>query len=560
MPQGYEQFRNLQGMYLNSADADVWFLIDGKRIPCHMSVIRRMPYFESMLAHPWYNNDTNEVNLGAYQGLAPEDRISASSFKEFLKFIYGHERNFTEHNIYGVVHMANSTESYDLFRECEAYLRNSITKTNLYERYSFANRAHMYPMDSLKKDIFAHIDCVLKLKHFEQIPYEFLQDILVNDALACEEKELFDGCIAWAKAKCRENGVPRTAGNVRNQLNNTNDARNNLLYQIRFTAMTSKEAAVCVKSNPGLFSSGEIEEILCMVGHNESFQSRKFNWNLRRFHLNWDRDRLLECSRFSCGDKGRKKTLVKDRYQITRFTCNKRVVLKGFKIELSRRISDPRLKSIRIQINEINSDGHTVERFARNDVTAAFLNSRSGAKYNSFTEDIQLNGDHVLLRPNYTYEIRITFLNYDHTIDDFNSQATLNKKVRVDHDVVFSFKERGIVASLSFRRFDDRKLLQKIIHNPKFWIWILVVSMILGYGISPFSLYFLYIKISPIVITVAWYTLYVLGTVLALVCCILCGAASSNDSDDNVDRNSNAEIERLLQEIVDQHQYIDDEP
>lgn len=94
-----------------------------------------------------------------------------------------------------------------------------------------------------------------------------------HDSIGCEENDLSDACIAWAKAACCTKNVPCIAENIRNQLNNTGAERNNLLYQIRFTAMNINETAICVKSIPELFKSIEIEKILCMVGHNESFQT-----------------------------------------------------------------------------------------------------------------------------------------------------------------------------------------------------------------------------------------------------------------------------------------------
>lgn len=454
MDQNYSRLQYFQSLFLSPDGADVWFVIDGERIPSHKLILTAMSvYYKTM----FYGSlpESGEINMN-------EANISPESFKEFLKFIYLVKPNLTIDNIEGVINMAKISLSDDIFAECEKFLKNAITKDCLFYAYQLALQYDMNSLNLLcEEEICVHIESALKSKSFLQFPYEFLQVILKSDSLACEEKDIFNACIAWAKAACRRNGLD--AANMEHLRGQLGDS----LHQIRFTSMTNKDAAACIGPYPGLFTLDELQEIICMVGHNQTFQPKKFNWTPRYFNLKWDKGQSLECSRFIARDRG--KTVYKvERCEITRFTCNRRIILSGFILELSSHNS----KSIQIRINEINSDDHCVERHSQR-MTARFLQNKD-TQYTSFLANIQLN-KWILLRPNYTYEISITF---EHQMVDMESLSSFKQKVRVNHDIVLNFNSRGIVAELSIQRFDNRKLLRKIINNPYLWISIMVVIII----------------------------------------------------------------------------------
>lgn len=479
----YARLQYFQKLYLSQDGADVWFVIDGERIPSHKLILTAMSeYYKTM----FYGSlpETGEINMN-------DANISAESFKEFLKFIYLVKPNLTMDNIEGVINMAQISLSEDIFMECEKFLKNTLEKDTLFYGYQLALQ---YEIDSVKllceEEICVHIEGALKSKSFLQFPYEFLQVILRSDSLACEEKDIFNACIAWGKAACRRNGLdPKNMEHLRSQLGDS-------LYQIRFTSMTNEDAAACIGPHPGLFTLDELQEIICMIGHNQSFQATKFNWTSRFFNLKWNKGLPLECSRFVARDNGKILYNV-ERCEITRFTCNRRIILSGLILELASHNS----KSIQIKINEINSDEHSVERHSQR-ATARFLENKD-ARYSSFLANIQLN-KWILLRPNYTYEISITF---EHQMVDMTSLSSFKQKIRVNHDIVLNFSSRGIVAELSVQRFDNRKSLRKIVHNPIFWILTTLIIVILSSTGAYFVFPDLWTKIMslwPHVLTEVW--------------------------------------------------------
>lgn len=514
MDQIFDQINYIRSLYLDAKGADVWFLIDNERIPGHKFILTaKSEYYKNMFNGSWL--ETSEIDM-------KETNISPESFKEFMKSVYMVTPNLTMENIEGVMHMARISFSDDIFIECENFLKNSTTRETIFFAYQLALRhesttlkafceeefsklmkcalelktflqfpnefdtlffgyelASYYQANNLKakfvERICVNIDRILKSKSFLEFPIGFLEIILRIDALACEEMDIFNACVVWAKAACRRNGLDPSMDNLRMQLGD-----GDLLHQIRFTSMTRKDAVACIDAHPGLFTSVELLEIYDMFRHIDAFEPKKFNWTPRSFDLEWDKGQPLECSRFIARDKGKTSYKV-TRCEVTEFTCNRHIVLTGFKCELS---SHNKFKSVRVQINEINSGGYSVERHNQG-LAVSFSERRIHVKHDSFLADIELNKC-ILLRPNYTYEICIRF---KHQMVDLQSNSLFKENIRIDHDIILNFHRRGIVASLSIRRFDDnnRKMLQKLIHNPKFWILIFILFSITAYCMWNFA-------------------------------------------------------------------------
>lgn len=512
MDQLLDQVNYIRSLYLDVKGADVWFLIDDERIPAHKFILKsKSAYYRNMFNGLWL--EISEINLKT-------TKISLKSFKEFIKLIYSVTPNLTMENIEGVMHMARLTLTDDIFMECENFLENSITKETIFFTYQLALRheskrlkvlcedkctelmtqaielktflkcpnefdtlffgyelAAYYQADSLmsrfKEKISANIDRILKSKSFLKFPIGFLEIILRIDTLACEEKDIYNACVAWAKAACKRNGLnPSHGEDLRSQLGD-----GDVLHQIRFTSMTRNDATTCIDSYPGLLTGIELVEIYDMFRHLETHDFKRFNWTPRYFDLEWDKGESLECSRFVACDKG--KTIYEvSTCEVTEFTCNRCIILTGFTFELS---SQNNFKLARILINEINADGYSVERLNQGKA-ASFSEQRTCVDYNSFLADVQLNKC-ILLRPNYTYEICIRFKE----VADLQSNSQLKSKIRIDQDIVLNFNRRGIVASLSIRRFDDRNILQKMICNSKLWFLIFIVFSVVAYCMWDFE-------------------------------------------------------------------------
>lgn len=85
--------RSFGELYLNSELADVWFIIDGERIPCHKLVLSsRSEWFMTMFHGSL--PERGDIDLS--------DSATPAEFKEFLQFFYLHDVKLTINNISGV--------------------------------------------------------------------------------------------------------------------------------------------------------------------------------------------------------------------------------------------------------------------------------------------------------------------------------------------------------------------------------------------------------------------------------------------------------------------------
>lgn len=462
--------QHIQSRYLNPVGADIWFIFDGERIPGHKNILASSPWLESMFFGSI--TETGEVDMS-------NSNVKPGTFKEFLRYIYASKPNFTMDNIDEMIYLADESLSQEIFDECENFLIKEITVDNLYFIYQLALRHERARRlkNVCEEEICVNAERTFKSASFVELRYEFLENILKCDSLVCGEKVIFDACIRWAKAACRRDGMDQyNPENLRAKLGAS-------IYQIRFSSMTSRDAAACIESCPDLFSRNELQEIMCMIGRKTYSRTMQFNWAERYFSLQRNTTNELKCRRY-CG-------LMSDRTEhhtfhtteITKFTCNRRVFLKGFTLECTQ----PTTKAANITIIEMNAEEDTNIRYEKREMLL-FKDkiTRKLDKQNHISFEANVKLSNVLVRPGYNYELHITFENVPYNL---NHRCFLKSKVRVDHDIVFRFHgTRHIVTSFTLGRLDNRKYLRRIIHDP--WMWfmfflmVLVVALIIRYDIN----------------------------------------------------------------------------
>ncbi|XP_055303187.1 BTB/POZ domain-containing protein 19-like [Sitodiplosis mosellana] len=313
--------QTIQSSYLNPDGADVWFVFDGDRVPGHKFLLTGLS--------PWLNITFNSSLPETGNVDMTNSQVTVAAFKEFLQFFYMDDVTLTMENIEGVIHFAKQSLSKDVFTKCEQFLIKSFTMDKIFYGHQLAL---LYEADALKAfcedEICVNAEATFKSSSFLDFPYSMLLTILKFDSLVCEEKDIFDACIAWAKAACDRNQKDsKILENLRAQLDD-------LIYQIRFSSMTVDKATECIRSCRGLFTAAEMEEIMCMVNRKLDFIEKKFNWTPRYYNPKSGRGNQLLCSRYSSSDKTNDEYNPRGSEKIT-FTCNRRVVLNGFYYECS---------------------------------------------------------------------------------------------------------------------------------------------------------------------------------------------------------------------------------
>lgn len=157
------------------------------------------------------------------------------------------------------------------------------------------------------------------------------------------------------------------------------------------------------------------------------------------------------------------------RIETTTFTCNRKVLLTGFSCERRNGddANDRNVGNLRITEQKYGCNVTNEHNYLPENIPFVF-------NQNIDSDEAHINLiNAILLRPGIIYSITITFTQERQV----SSELELKSKVRVDHDIVFEFSQRGIVTSLSLIRFDNRNYFRKIIHNPNMWFGLLMMTI-----------------------------------------------------------------------------------
>lgn len=467
----------IKDKYLNPDGADFWFVFDDEKIPGHKFVLETMS--------PWFNTMLNgslpverEADMSNYG-------ITVKAFKEFLRFLYSGEVNFTMDTIEDIINLAKMSLVDEFFAECENFLINSLTTENMFLTYKLAL---LYEANRLKKiceeEISWKADMVLKSSTFLEFPYDLLENLLKCDTLTCGEKDIFDACITWAKAACERNGKnPLDPENIRAQLKDS-------IYQIRFNSMTKEEAADCISSFRGIFTNEELEEIIFMIGRKPKVRSKNFNWTARNLRLQRKNKRELTCSR-------RPFTLqISHNFKLveqTTFTSNKLLVLNGFTCEGFELQSDQRSQwdpvtemrcPVNVKISKINpNDDEDIDELYSRQMTLQFTqHENNNAFWMSKWAHAKLDSA-ILIQPKCKYTIKIQFQAQPQIF--IYRTLTLKQRVRVDHNIIMQFDDNGgPIPYLNVSRIVEENYFKKIFQNPNVRFMIIGVSCVIGIFVS----------------------------------------------------------------------------
>lgn len=259
--------KSISKMYLDDGSADVKFVFvsdeSTETIPAHKVIFASSsPVFYAM-----FFGSLKEGNSIKIVDASPD------AFKEFIKLFYLSDVELSLGNFVEVVRLA---DKYDISEHLKSYtdeLKKQLADENLILVYSLARSLGN---EDLKKTCKEKIQCshdMFKSDKFHQIDQQTLKKILMMD-LNCSETEIFEGCMAWAKASCKANGLDETnPQNIRKQLGEC-------FHLIRFGAMNLGPIMV---SNfyARLFTPDEILDLMRIVTCVD-FKSSKFNQTRRQ--------------------------------------------------------------------------------------------------------------------------------------------------------------------------------------------------------------------------------------------------------------------------------------
>lgn len=296
---------------------DITFKVDGKEIKAHKCVLAALsPKYMAQLYGDFDDakNDSLEIN-----------DVSAAAFEEFLQFFYLNKIKLSHDNIADVLTLTADVEEF--FNECINFLYASLNVKTVVQTYHLAvkhNREKL--MDSCERKISLYTNEVFLSVGFLNCTASDLFNILQSDSMNVKETTVFEACIRWAKCNCEESD-PNDVGNLRRILT-TGNLPGELLYQIRFGAMTIEEFMSLYATYKELFTDSERDEILFMIGKVSNSKPKRFSDEPRDGpYKKWDENDSVECNRIFA-------EISSERFHFgvnkTTFSVDRMILLGGF--------------------------------------------------------------------------------------------------------------------------------------------------------------------------------------------------------------------------------------
>lgn len=258
----------IKQLYLDrDVTGDVTFIVETEQIHVHKCVLVALSSkYRAQFCGP--NPDEGDVTVA---------HVSASSFKEFIKFFYVETVDLSVENIEEILDLSKQSLVDDFIETCESFLMKTVAELNnvcwcyrlaiLYDNKQLRNHC--------EELISENTTNVLTSSDFIECDREVLLNILKMDTINCKETEIFNACIKWARAACKHKNLDDT------DVKNLRTVLGDVVYQIRFASMSMEEFTTLHKSHEGFFSSDESIEIFYIIGKLQEFNSQKFNQNQR---------------------------------------------------------------------------------------------------------------------------------------------------------------------------------------------------------------------------------------------------------------------------------------
>lgn len=272
-------------LYLNEEFSDVCFAFSVDReivakVPANKAILAVLsPVFKAM-----FFGELRE------KGDVPIVDADADGFKEFLQFFYLDEVTLTMENIETVVRLADKYDISNIVNDCAVKLKSRLTMENMCLGFQLGlNLKNKELIHFCGGKIARSPKAVFASDDFKRCDKVTLEQIL-GLSLLCNEVDIFDACLTWAKRACEQNDLDGTQDvNLRDQLGNC-------WKLIQFCSMTKGEFCKCYVSHKGLFTSEEFEDIMLSLSMS-GYQPKIFNQIPRRNLFIWDENNVLFCNR-----------------------------------------------------------------------------------------------------------------------------------------------------------------------------------------------------------------------------------------------------------------------
>lgn len=368
----------IANMYLNEEYADFHFVFEFddyvQKVPANKTILAsQSPVFNVM----FYGSIKEQGDVKIVD-------VEVASFKEFLQLFYLGEITFNMENIEDIVRLSDKYDVLECINASVLNLKNKLTIDNMcwiYQLALFLEDKKLIKM--CENRIMLSPDKIFATDAFQRCKRSTLKRILELD-LICKETDVFEASLKWAKYECQQNNLDETQGvNLRSQLGD-------FLILISFSEMTVEEFSLLAKSNHGLFTQEEFDEIFFNLTSKE-YKSKIFNKRRLRSIFMWNPDEVLFCQRINNHPNEQPYNLIQNRETIC-FSSSQLVLLGSIQLAPVHNLS-----CIDLQNNAINI---TIIEICRD--------SLQNVWYEGDSKDMNINlPEPILIKPQNKYEIQL---------------------------------------------------------------------------------------------------------------------------------------------------------
>lgn len=244
----------IEKFFQNADLADVNFVFEKngetRNVPANKAILAALsPVFNAMF-----------LGLNKKKGDVEIVDATIEAFKEFLQLFYLGKMTLSMEKMDDVVRLADKYDVIDHLQSCAALLRNKLTLDNVCWGYQLSVILGNEDLKKFCEKVISGCPLEIFQSHtFQRCSQDVLRHILQMDSMACDEIEIFDACMEWAKFACKQNGLnDKEAANIKNQLGDCFEL-------IRFGAIKTDQLVSHAKPYQGLFTPDECKELLFMT-------------------------------------------------------------------------------------------------------------------------------------------------------------------------------------------------------------------------------------------------------------------------------------------------------
>lgn len=429
----------MSNLHLNAELADVTFVFktddDVQKVPAHKCILASAsPVFNKMFFGPMKEKDAVHI---------VDSR--ADAFREFLQFFYLDDVVLTMENMEEVCQLA---DKYDMINALKSYATSVIGKLTIDKMCWGYQLAIIAENDKLRayceKHIAAFPHDIFKSDTFHHCAQDVLKRILELDPFLCQESDIFNACLSWAKFYRKQEGLDENDSHaLRKELGDC-------FFSIRFGAMTHDEFIEHTVAYEKLFTRNELAHIL--YKSTAAFTPNKFNQNPRSKSLfEWDSNNNLVCSRENPNVKSEAAIYIQSPESVW-FSTSFPLVLGELDCTPVQNTSGFTVQTnFIIKIIEINAQSFEVSAPTKIIFDGAVTITGAEPKKVTLDQPLPLN-------PNKMYEIRFEAATNTSTLYNYN--LPWNQKEKLDDKSTIEFHNnpansdrRGLVSRLYFNTF-----------------------------------------------------------------------------------------------------------